>query len=148
MNLKIENEINSYEFISFGFNKEIIQRVSLRGLARRRSCRQISTRSSSTGLWITQQSIRTAGCFSPSATEWKAGRRFKAGSGRAFGLCQMPSAAFSVRGKECTLLWKKSWILVKYDVRMLGAKNNDSTSEKWVIAIFCTWEYRKCGNSN
>ena len=30
----------------------------------------------------------------------------------------------------------------------LGAKNNDSTSQKWVIVIFYTMEYRKCGNFN
>jgi len=64
------------------------------------------------------------------------------------GLFQMPPTAFSVRGKEYILLWKKPWILVKYDVRMLGAKNNDSPSEKWVIVKFYTMEYRKCGNFN
>lgn len=31
---------------------------------------------------------------------------------------------------------------------MLGAKNNDSTSEKWVIVKFYTMGYRKCGNFN
>jgi len=30
----------------------------------------------------------------------------------------------------------------------LGAKNNDSLAEKWVIVIFYTMEYRKCGNSD
>lgn len=30
----------------------------------------------------------------------------------------------------------------------MGAKNNDSHSEKWVIVIFCIIEYRRCGNSN
>jgi len=30
----------------------------------------------------------------------------------------------------------------------LGAKNNDSTSEKQAIVKFYTMEYRKCGNSN
>ena len=30
----------------------------------------------------------------------------------------------------------------------LGAKNNDSPSEKWVIVKFYTMEYRKCGNFN
>lgn len=30
----------------------------------------------------------------------------------------------------------------------LGAKNNDSHSEKQAIVIFCTLEYRKCGKSN
>lgn len=30
----------------------------------------------------------------------------------------------------------------------LGAKNNDSTSEKQAIVIFYTEEYRKCGKSN
>ena len=56
--------------------------TSLWGLVRQRSCRWISTRSCSTGLWITQRSIRTAGWFSSSATEWKSAQRFKAGSGR------------------------------------------------------------------
>lgn len=41
--------------------------ASLRGLAKRRSCRWISTRSCSTGLWITQRYIRTAEWCSPSA---------------------------------------------------------------------------------
>ena len=31
------------------------------------------------------------------------------------GLFQMPPTAFSVCGKEYILLWKKPWILVKYD---------------------------------
>jgi hypothetical protein len=31
------------------------------------------------------------------------------------GLFQMPPTDFSVRGKEYILLWKKPWILVKYD---------------------------------
>ena len=31
------------------------------------------------------------------------------------GLFQMPPTAFSVRGKEYILLWKKPWILVKCD---------------------------------
>lgn len=30
----------------------------------------------------------------------------------------------------------------------LGAKNNDSTSEKWVIVKFYTSKYQKCGDSN
>lgn len=30
----------------------------------------------------------------------------------------------------------------------MGAKNNDSTSEKQAIVKFYTMEYRKCGNSN
>ena len=30
----------------------------------------------------------------------------------------------------------------------MGAKNNDSHLKKWVIVIFYTMEYRKCGNSN
>ncbi len=30
----------------------------------------------------------------------------------------------------------------------MGAKNNDSTSEKWVIVKFYTMEYQKCGKSN
>lgn len=30
----------------------------------------------------------------------------------------------------------------------LGAKNNDSSAEKWVIVIFYTMKYRKCGKSN
>ena len=29
----------------------------------------------------------------------------------------------------------------------LGAKNNDSLAEKWVIVIFYTPKYQKCGNS-
>ena len=70
--------------------------VSLRGLARRGSCRWISMRSCSTGLWITQRSTRTAGWYSLSATAWKSGRRFKTGSGLASGIRQMPPAAFSV----------------------------------------------------
>lgn len=56
--------------------------ASLRGLAKRRSCRWIPTRSCSTGLWIAQRSIRTAGWCSPSATGWKSARRYKAGSGQ------------------------------------------------------------------
>ena len=38
--------------------------------------------------------------------------------------------------------------MVKYDVGMLGAKNNDSHSEKQAIVIFYTMEYRKCDNFN
>ena len=38
--------------------------------------------------------------------------------------------------------------MVKYDVGMLGAKNNDSHSEKQAIVKFYTMEYRKCGNFN
>ena len=68
--------------------------ASLRGLARRGSCRWILTRSCSIGLWITQRSIRTAGWFSPSATEWKSARRFKAGSGRGIGFVPDAPAAF------------------------------------------------------
>ena len=30
----------------------------------------------------------------------------------------------------------------------MGAKNNDSTSEKWIIVKFYIMEYRKCGNFN
>ncbi len=30
----------------------------------------------------------------------------------------------------------------------MGAKNNDSHSEKWVIVKFYTPKYRKCGNFN
>lgn len=60
----------------------------------------------------------------------------------------MPSAAFSVRGKDCLLYGKKARILVRYDVGMLGAKNNDSSSEKLVIVKFYTLKYRKCGNFN
>lgn len=41
--------------------------ASLRGLARRRSCRWTSMKSCSTGLWISQRSMRTAGWFSLSA---------------------------------------------------------------------------------
>lgn len=71
--------------------------ASLRGLAKWGNCRWTSMRSCSTGLWITQRSIRTAGWCSPSAMGWKSARRFKAGSGRASGLCQMPPAAFYVK---------------------------------------------------
>ena len=56
--------------------------ASLRDSARRGNCRWISMRSCSTGLWITRRSIRMAGWFSPSATEWKSARRFKESSGR------------------------------------------------------------------
>lgn len=38
--------------------------------------------------------------------------------------------------------------LVKYDVGALGAKDNDSLSEKLAIVKFYTMEYRKCGNFN
>ena len=59
--------------------------VSLRGLAKRRNCWWISTRSCSTGLCITQRSIRTAGGGSPSATAWRLAQRSerkqRAGSG-------------------------------------------------------------------
>ena len=34
----------------------------------------------------------------------------------------------------------------KYN-NLLGAKNNDSLSEKWVIVIFYIPKYRKWGNS-
>lgn len=77
--------------------------ASLRGLARQKSCRWISTRSCSTGLWITQRSIRTAGWCSPSATGWKPARRFKAGSGRGIGFLTDASADFSVRGNRVLL---------------------------------------------
>ena len=73
---------------------------SLRDLRKCGSCRWISMRGCSTGLWITQRSIRTDGWYLPSAMGWKSARRFKAGSGRASGLYQMPPAAFSVRGKN------------------------------------------------
>ena len=59
--------------------------ASLQGLAKRKGCRWISTRSCSTDLWITQRSIRTRGWFSLSAMVWESGRRFerkqRAGSG-------------------------------------------------------------------
>ena len=69
---------------------------SSQGLARRWSCQWISTRSCSTGLWITQRSIRTAGWFSLSATEWKSARRFKAGSGQGIGFVPAASGRFFV----------------------------------------------------
>ncbi len=69
----------------------IFSAVSLRGLAKRRSCRWISTRSCSTGLWSTRRTIRTAGWCSPSATGRRSARRFKAGSGRGIGV--IPDAA-------------------------------------------------------
>lgn len=72
---------------------------SLRGLVRRRSCRWISTRSCSTGLWITQRSIRMAGWCSPSAMGWKSARRFKAGSGRGIGFMPDASGRFSCAEK-------------------------------------------------
>lgn len=68
--------------------------ASSRGSARRGSCRWISTRSCSTGLWITQQSIRTAGWYSPSVTEWKSARRFKARSGQGIGFVPDASGSF------------------------------------------------------
>ncbi len=37
-------------------------------------------------------------------------------------------------------------ILVKYSAGALGAKNNDSLSEKWVIVKFYTLENQKCGS--
>ncbi len=67
---------------------------SLRGLAKRRSCRWISMRSCSTGLWTSQRSIRTAGWCSPSATGRKSARRFKAGSGRGIGFMSDASGCF------------------------------------------------------
>lgn len=68
--------------------------VSLRGLAKRRSYRWISTRSCSTGLWITQRFIRTAGWCSPSATAWRSARRFKESSGRDTGFVSGASDRF------------------------------------------------------
>lgn len=68
--------------------------ASLRGLARRGNCRWTSMRSCFTGLWITQRSIRTAGWFSPSVTEWKSARRFKAGNGRGIGFAPDASGRF------------------------------------------------------
>lgn len=38
--------------------------------------------------------------------------------------------------------------LIKNSSNPLGAKNNDSSSEKLVIVKFYTMEYRKCGNFN
>ena len=68
--------------------------VSLRGLARRGSCRWISTRSCSTGLWITQRSIPTAGWYSLSATGWKSAQRFKEVSDRGIGFAPDASGRF------------------------------------------------------
>ena len=82
--------------------------ASLRGLAKRRNCRWISTRSCSTGLWITQRSIRTAGWYSPSAMAWKSAQRFKAGNGRGIGFVPDASGRFFLCGKGCFLLWKKA----------------------------------------
>ena len=39
-------------------------------------------------------------------------------------------------------------ILVKYNAGALGAKNNDSLSEKWVIVKFYTLKNQKCRNPN
>lgn len=50
-----------------------------------------------------QRSIQTAGWFSLSVTEWKSARRFKPEAAGASGLCQMPLAAFSVRGNRMLL---------------------------------------------
>ena len=59
--------------------------ASLQDLAKRKNCRWISTRGCSTGLWITQRFIMTAGWFSLSVMAWKSVRRFerkqRAGSG-------------------------------------------------------------------
>ena len=38
--------------------------------------------------------------------------------------------------------------MIKNRSNPLGAKNNDSHLEKWVIVKFYTMEYRKCGKSN
>ena len=66
----------------------------LAGLSETGSCRWISMRSCSTGLWITQRFIRTAGWFSSSATEWKSARRFEAGSGWGIGFVPDASGRF------------------------------------------------------
>ena len=66
----------------------------LAGLSETGSCRWISMRSCSTGLWITQRSIRTAGWYSPSATVRKSARRFKARSGRGVGFTPDASGLF------------------------------------------------------
>lgn len=77
-----------------------IFRGLLAGLSETGSCRWISMRSCSTGLWITQRFIRTAGWFSPSATEWKSRRRFKESSGRGIGLLPDASGLFLCRKIE------------------------------------------------
>jgi len=68
--------------------------ASLQGSVKRRSCQWISTRSCSTGLWIMQRSIPTAGWYSPSATVRKSARRFKAGSDRSIGVVPDASSRF------------------------------------------------------
>ena len=71
--------------------------ASLQDLAKRKNCRWISTRGCSTGLWITQRSIRTAGWCSPSATVRKSARRFKeSSSGQVPGTFGYPARCFCV----------------------------------------------------
>ena len=73
-----------------------ISAASLPVLAKWGSCRWTSTRSCSTGLWITQWSIRMAGWCSLSATEWRLARRFKESSGRVSGIFGYPARCFCV----------------------------------------------------
>ncbi len=97
---------------------------SLRGLAKRRSCRWILTRSCSTGLWTSQRFIRTAGWYSPSATGRRSARRFKAGSGRGIGFVPDASGRFSV-GRNRILLRMEICKDLRYnfDVRKTGKSN-------------------------
>ena len=66
---------------------------SLRDLRKCGSCRWISMRSFSTGWWIMQRSIPTAGWYSPSATVRKSARRFK-GGGQVSGVPDILPAVF------------------------------------------------------
>ena len=68
--------------------------ASFRGLRKCGSCRWISMKSCSTGLWITQRFIRTAGWYSPSEMVWKSARRFKDGNGRDIGFLPDASGRF------------------------------------------------------
>ena len=74
--------------------------VSLQGLAKRKNCRWISTRSCSTGLWIMQRSIQTAGWCLPSAMGWKLERRFKESDGRGIGFVPDASGCFFCAWKQ------------------------------------------------
>ena len=51
--------------------------ASLRGSVKRRSCRWISTRSCSIGLWITQRSIPTAGWFLLFTMAWRLRQEYR-----------------------------------------------------------------------
>lgn len=76
---------------------------SLQNLAKWGCCRRISTGSCSTGLWITQRSIRSAGWYSPSAMAQKVAQEYKESSGQVSGISGYPARLFLCMENACRI---------------------------------------------